>query len=129
MMQTFRSYEEIWEKLKPLYKEQPERLGLFYNRVYLFLQSIKPGACIEISKYCKPESKELFVDVAELCMIEERWHQGSEAGWMEFNADRSVIIREPRCDAPLPRREPTPYERFYGNKKTNQSLNYAEKRK
>ncbi len=88
-----RSHEEIMDALKAVERTNPERFKLFYDKVYLLLESIPPGESIEVAMYCMPKSMDLFYDIAELYMIEEREHKEPEEGLLYFSDDRKSIIR------------------------------------
>lgn len=90
-----RSYREIVEKVWPICEQQPERFKTFYDKVYLLLQAIPPGSSILIDEHCTPRSRELFMDLAELTIIEDIRHKDVLDGRLEFSDDRLRILRTP----------------------------------
>ena len=88
-----RSYQGILRKVKPLYEQHPERFMRFYNQVFLILSEIPEGGAVLISEKCTERSRELFEDVAEMCIIEERAHHNPGDSWLDFSEDRKWIIR------------------------------------
>ena len=88
-----RSYQEILTKVKPIYDAQPERFTKFYNRITVLLNELKPGTSILIAEHCTPRSLELFMDVAEMVIIEDLMHRDAMDGVLEFSHDRKSIRR------------------------------------
>ena len=88
-----RSYQEILAKVKPIYDAQPERFTKFYNRITVLLNELKPGSSILIAEHCTPRSLELFMDVAEMVIIEDLMHRDATDGVLEFSHDRKSIRR------------------------------------
>ena len=88
-----RSYQEILAKVKPIYDAQPERFTKFYNRITVLLNELKPGTSILIAEHCTPRSLELFMDVAEMVIIEDLMHRDAMDGVLEFSHDRKSIRR------------------------------------
>ena len=88
-----RSYQEILAKVKPIYDAQPERFTKFYNRITVLLNELKPGTSILIAEHCTPRSLELFMDVAEMVIIEDLMHRKAMDGVLEFSHDRKSIRR------------------------------------
>ena len=88
-----RSYQEILAKVKPIYDAQPERFTKFYNRITVLLNELKPGTSILIAEHCTPRSLELFMDVAEMVIIEDLMHRDATDGVLEFSHDRKSIRR------------------------------------
>ena len=88
-----RSYQEILAKVKPIYDTQPERFTKFYNRITVLLNELKPGTSILIAEHCTPRSLELFMDVAEMVIIEDLMHRDAMDGVLEFSHDRKSIRR------------------------------------
>lgn len=88
-----RSYQEILAKVKPIYDAQPERFTKFYNRITVLLNELKPGTSILIAEHCTPRSLELFMDVAEMVIIEDLMHRDATDGGLEFSHDRKSIRR------------------------------------
>ena len=88
-----RSYQEILAKVKPIYDAQPERFTKFYNRITVLLNELKPGTSILIAEHCTPRSLELFMDVAEMVIIEDLMHRDAMDGILEFSHDRKSIRR------------------------------------
>ena len=88
-----RSYQEILAKVKPIYDAQPERFTKFYNRITVLLNELKPGTSILIAEHCTPRSLELFMDVAEMVIIEDLMHRDASDGILEFSDDRKSIRR------------------------------------
>ena len=88
-----RSFQEILAKVKPIYDAQPERFTKFYNRITVLLNELKPGTSILIAEHCTPRSLELFMDVAEMVIIEDLMHRDAMDGVLEFSHDRKSIRR------------------------------------
>lgn len=88
-----RSYHSIVDKLKPIQEKVPNRFKRFYDQVFLLLQSIPEGKSILVREHCTARSLEMFVDVAELCIIESMAHRGKDDSWLEFTEDRKEIRR------------------------------------
>ena len=88
-----RSYQEILAKVKLIYDAQPERFTKFYNRITVLLNELKPGTSILIAEHCTPHSLELFMDVAEMVIIEDLMHRDATDGGLEFSHDRKSIRR------------------------------------
>lgn len=74
-----RSYQEILEKVMPLAGRDPGRFKRFYDRVTELLLRIPEGGSIIVSEHCTARSLELFMDVAEMCIIEELFHKTTRA--------------------------------------------------
>lgn len=88
-----RSYSEILAKIEPIYEAQPERFTKFYNQITVLLNDLKPGKSILIAEHCTPRSLELFMDVAEMIIIEDLMHRDAMDGVLEFSHDRKSIRR------------------------------------
>lgn len=88
-----RSYSEILAKVEPIYEAQPERFTKFYDRITVLLNDLKPGTSILIAEHCTPRSLELFMDVAEMVIIEDLMHRDAMDGVLEFSDDRKSIRR------------------------------------
>ena len=88
-----RSYQEILDKLKPIYEEQPERFTKFYDAITVLLFGLKPGTSILIAEHCTERSRNLFMDVAEMVIIEDLMHRDAMDGVLEFSDDRKSIRR------------------------------------
>ena len=88
-----RSYSEILAKIEPIYEAQPERFTKFYNQITVLLNDLKPGKSILIAEHCTPRSLELFMDVAEMIIIEDLMHRDATDGVLEFSHDRKSIRR------------------------------------
>lgn len=86
-----RSYQEILEKVMPLAGRDPGRFKRFYDRVTELLLRIPEGGSIIVSEHCTARSLELFMDVAEMCIIEELFHKSINDALLEFSDDRSEI--------------------------------------
>lgn len=59
------------------------------------LLRIPEGGSIIVSEHCTARSLELFMDVAEMCIIEELFHKSINDALLEFSDDRSEIRRCP----------------------------------
>lgn len=88
-----RSYQEILAKVEPIYKAQPERFTKFYDRITVLLNDLEPGKSILIAEHCTSRSLELFMDVAEMVIIEDLMHRDATDGVLEFSHDRKSIRR------------------------------------
>ena len=89
-----RSHADIMEKLKPIEADSPQRFKIFYDRIYCLLISLKPGQKLLVDDCCTARSRELFLDIVELCIIEERAHADvALGGLLELNDDETMIIR------------------------------------
>ena len=105
-----RSYQEILEKVMPLAGRDPGRFKRFYDRVTELLLRIPEGGSIIVSEHCTARSFELFMDVAEMCIIEELFHKSINDALLEFSDDRSEIRRCPAW------RPAVPYRHFYSDR-------------
>ena len=90
-----RSYQDILNKVMPIYDAQPERFTKFYNAITVLLSGLKPGTSILIAQHCTERSRELFMDVAEMVIIEDLMHRDAMDGVLEFSDDRKSIRRTP----------------------------------
>ena len=88
-----RSYQEILAKVQPIYEAQPARFTKFYDAITVLLFGLKPGASILIAEHCTERSHELFMDVAEMVIIEDLMHRDAMDGVLEFSDDRRSIRR------------------------------------
>ena len=88
-----RSYQEILDKVMPIYEAQPERFTKFYDAITVLLFGLKPGTSILISEHCTERSREMFMDVAEMVIIEDLMHRDASDGVLEFSDDRRSIRR------------------------------------
>ena len=88
-----RSYQEILSKVMPIYEAHPERFTKFYDAITVLLFGLKPGTSILISEHCTERSRELFMDVAEMVIIEDLMHRNTADGILEFSDDRRSIRR------------------------------------
>ena len=79
----------------PIYDAQPERFTRFYNAITVLLFGLKPGTSILIAEHCAERSRELFMDVAEMVIIEDLMHRDAMDGVLEFSDDRKSIRRTP----------------------------------
>lgn len=86
-----RSYNEILAKVQPIYDAYPERFTKFYDRITVLLNDLKPGTSILIAEHCTARSLELFMDVAEMVIIENLMHRDASDGILEFSDDRKSI--------------------------------------
>lgn len=89
-----RSYQDIINKVMPIYRKQPKRFRTFYDNVFLILTDLKPGRDLVIRACCTERSRELFIDCAEMIMYEEYFHKiDLKRGELEFVDDTRSIIR------------------------------------
>ena len=79
----------------PIYDAQPERFTRFYNAITVLLFGLKPGTSILIAEHSAERSRELFMDVAEMVIIEDLMHRDAMDGVLEFSDDRKSIRRTP----------------------------------
>ena len=105
-----RSYQEILEKVMPLAGRDPGRFKRFYDRVTELLLRIPEGGSIIVSEHCTARSLELFMDVAEMCFLEELFLLCCYVVWVEYADDRSEIRRCPAW------RPAVPYRHFYSDR-------------
>jgi hypothetical protein len=57
----------------------------YVNKVYRFLMGLKPGTTISVERFCKAETRLLFIEVVKM-YIDERGYQD-----VEFNEDYSTV--------------------------------------
>lgn len=81
------------DKVKPIYEEEPERFMKFYDAITVLLFGLKPGTSILIAEHCTERSRNLFMDVAEMVIIEDLMHRDAMDGVLEFSDDRKSIRR------------------------------------
>ena len=65
------TYQEILEEVLPVYHQNPERFMRFYHAVNNILAAIPEGSSIRIDEHCKPASRDLFIKIAAMYIIEE----------------------------------------------------------
>ena len=88
-----RTYGEIIAQLKPTIERSPERFMRFYDKVYLLLSAIPAGKAIFVREHCTERSREIFLNVAEMVIIEDHIHRDPLKGWLDFNDDKTMISR------------------------------------
>lgn len=90
------TYKEILEKVLPLYRQDPERFMRFYHAVNNILASIPEGESIRIDEHCKPSSRNLFIEIASIYIIEETIRKSALDGYLEFLDNYNVIRHIPK---------------------------------
>lgn len=88
-----RTHREIVDKLLLVFNEQPGRFTAFYDKIYLLLTELQEGQSIVVDAICSNASRELFLDIVELCIIEERYHKHINDGVLDMTDDQNVIRR------------------------------------
>lgn len=106
-----KSYKEILEEVLPLYRQEPERFMRFYHAVNNRLATIPEGESICIDEYCKPESRDLFMKIAAMYIMEEMMRKDSLDDYLEFSDDYTAIRHVPKIVIK------TPKPHFYSNRK------------
>jgi hypothetical protein len=82
-----------------------EKQQIYRQKVWEFLDSIKPDEAYTVANLCKPENRELFIRSVKLYMDTHPWQ-----GWLSFNKDYTkfykihpIIFKEERAiQSPLP---------------------------
>lgn len=106
------TYREILEEVLPFYRQDPERFMNFYHRVNNIVASIPEGESIRINDFCKPASRNLFIKVASMYMMEEASRKESALdSYLEFIDDYNVIRHVAKM---IPT---TPWNHFYSNRR------------
>jgi len=68
----------------------------FYHAVNNILAAIPEGDSIRIDEYCKPASRDLFIKIATMYMMEEMIRKNSLEGFLEFSDDYNAIRHVPK---------------------------------
>lgn len=90
------TYQEILAEVLPIYHQDPERFMRFYHAVNNILATIPEGESIRIDEHCKPTSRELFIKIASMYIIEETIRKDMFDDFLEFSDDYSVIRHVPK---------------------------------
>ena len=106
-----RSYKEILDKVTPIYRQDPERFMRFYRAVNNIVVSIPEGKSIHVDDHCKPASRELFIDIACLFIMEVSSEKGAFDDYWEFIDDYKEIRHVAKCVPATTRRH------FYSNRR------------
>jgi hypothetical protein len=64
--------------------KEPERQK-YVNEVYRFLMALEPGKKIELDKFCKAATRDLFIEVIKMYIEEQRWPD------VEFTEDYQTV--------------------------------------
>lgn len=105
------SYKELLDEVMPIYRRDPERFMRFYHAVNNILASIPEGESIRIDDHCKPASRELFIKIATMYIMEEMILKSCLDGFLEFSDDYSAIRHVPKVVMTKPR------PHFYSNRR------------
>lgn len=105
------TYQEILAEVLPVYHQNPERFMRFYRAVNNILATIPEGGSIRIDEHCKPASRELFVKIASMYIIEETIRKEALDDFLEFSDDYSSIRHVPKL---VPA---TIWNHFYSNRR------------
>ena len=92
-----RSYKEILDKVIPIYHQDPERFLRFYRAVNNIVASIPEGESILIDDHCKPASRELFIDIACMFIMEVSSRKAILDDYWEFIDNYNIIRHVPKC--------------------------------
>ena len=90
------TYQEILDEVLPLYRQDPERFMHFYHAVNNILATIPEGKSILIADHCKPASRDLFIKIACMYIIEETTRKDVLDDFLEFSDDYSSIRHVPK---------------------------------
>lgn len=90
------TYQEILEEVLPVYYQNPERFMRFYHAVNNILAAIPEGSSIRIDEHCKPASRDLFIKIAAMYIIEETTRKDVLDDFLEFSDDYSAIRHVPK---------------------------------
>jgi hypothetical protein len=90
------TYQEILEEVLPVYHQNPERFMRFYHAVNNILAAIPEGSSIRIDEHCKPASRDLFIKIAAMYIIEETTRKDVLDDFLEFSDDYSAIRHVPK---------------------------------
>ena len=74
----------------------PERFMRFYHAVNNILAAIPEGSSIRIDEHCKPASRDLFIKIAAMYIIEETTRKDVLDDFLEFSDDYSAIRHVPK---------------------------------
>ena len=97
------SYKEVLDEVMPIYHQDPDRFMRFYHAVNNILATIPEGESIRIDEHCTPASRDLFIKIATMYIMEEMILKSSD----DYNAIRHV----PRIVLSTPR------PHFYSNRR------------
>ena len=65
------SYKDVLDEVMPIFHKNPDRFMRFYHAVNSILAAIPEGDSIRIDEHCKPASRDLFIKIATMYMMEE----------------------------------------------------------
>ena len=85
------TYQDIINRLLPLYERDPNRFMAFYNAVWLMCYELPEGHSFRIADRCGEKSRKLFLDIVCLTIMEEPF--GSERGELEISDDGEIVSR------------------------------------
>lgn len=105
------TYQEILSEILPIYRQDPERFMRFYHAVNNILATIPEGESICIDDHCKQTSRDLFIKIASMYIIEETIRKGVLDDFLEFSDDYSSIRHVPKT---IPA---STWNHFYSNRK------------
>lgn len=110
-MEYGQTYQEILDSILPLYRQDPDRFMRFYHAVNNILARIPVGESIVIADHCKPTSRDLFIKIASMYIIEESIRKDVLDDYLEFIDDYKVIRHVPKF---VPA---TTWHHFYSNRR------------
>ena len=106
------THKEILEELLPLCHQDTERFMRFYHAVNNILANIPEGESIRIDEHCKPASRNLFIKIASLYIMEDLMRKESALDdYLEFIDDYKEIRHVPKF---VPATHP---HHFYSNRR------------
>ena len=73
------SYKDVLDEVMPIFHKNPDRFMRFYHAVNSILAAIPEGDSIRIDEHCKPASRDLFIKIATMYMMEEMIRKNSLA--------------------------------------------------
>ena len=90
------SYKDVLDEVMPIFHKNPDRFMRFYHAVNNILAAIPEGDSIRIDEYCKPASRDLFIKIATMYMMEEMIRKNGLEGFLEFSDDYNAIRHVPK---------------------------------
>lgn len=105
------TYKQILESVLPLFHQDEERFMRFYRAVNNIVASIPEGGSIHIDEHCKPASRELFIKIASMFIIEDSKRKSALDDYWEFIDNYNIIRHVPKCVLATSKRH------FYSNRR------------
>ena len=105
------SYKEVLDEVMPIYHQDPDRFMRFYHAVNNILATIPEGESIRIDEHCTPASRDLFIKIATMYIMEEMILKSCLESFLEFSEDYNAIRHVPRIVLSTPR------PHFYSNRR------------